>query len=80
MVIMNIFIFYGGKIMTIYQLREYFTNIKDAPAPLTEYLVSSGYQQKRGGYISFAKEKGIEVNYKKNLPTQRWHLIESYCN
>ena len=36
-------------------------------------------QQIKDGYISLAKEEGIEVNYSKGLPNQKWHFLHSYC-
>lgn len=48
--------------------------------PITEQLIKAGYQQTGGGYIAKAKEAKIEVDYKKALPTQSWHLIDCYCD
>lgn len=47
--------------------------IKNAPCPLTNELVTGGYRQKSGGYIETAKKEGIEN------PTQYWHLIECWA-
>jgi hypothetical protein len=41
-------------------------------------LVGAGYQQKDDGYIKNAKKQGKEIDYKRNLPSQYWHLM-SYC-
>ena len=49
-----------------------------APCPVTERLVKAGYQQK-DGYIDYAREKNIPVDYRRALPSQYWHIIESYC-
>ena len=65
--------------MNIKQILEFYYDKKDTPCPETEDLIKSGYQQERGGYIAKAKALGMEVDYKKALPTQWWHLIESYC-
>lgn len=66
--------------MTAEQIRKFYENKKDTPCPLTEKLIKSGYQQRSGGYISYAKECGIEVDYKKASPSQWWHLIKSWCD
>ena len=66
--------------MNTKQILEFYYDKKDTPCPETEDLIKSGYQQERGGYIAKAKELGIEVDYKKAMPTQWWHLIESYCD
>lgn len=65
--------------MNIKQILEFYYDKKDTPCPETEDLIRSGYQQERGGYIAKAKELGVEVDYKKAMPTQWWHLIELYC-
>lgn len=62
------------------QILDFYYDKKDTPCPETEDLIKAGYQQERGGYIAKAKELGVEVNYKKAMPTQWWHLIECYCN
>lgn len=64
--------------MTIKTIKEYYSDKKDIPCPLTEKLVKAGYQQRTGGYIDNAKREGITVDYTKNLPSQYWHLM-SYC-
>lgn len=66
--------------MNTKQMREFYLDKKDTPCPITEELIKSGFQQERGGYIAKAKEVGIEVDYKKAMPTQWWHLIKSYCD
>ena len=65
--------------MTIEQVYNYFKDKKDAPCPLTERLVSAGYQQKDGGYIKRAKKEGREIDYTKNSPSQYWHLM-TFCS
>lgn len=65
--------------MTIGQVKEFFMEKEHAPCPLTEKLVKAGYQQVRGGYIDHAKKEGVLVDYKKNSPSQYWHLM-TYCN
>lgn len=64
--------------MTIKQLISVYSQHQHTPCPLTEKLVSAGYQQTYGGYIDKAKSLGIEVDYLKNKPSQYWHLM-SYC-
>ena len=61
------------------QVQNFFYDKKDTPCPITESLIKSGYQQEREGYIAYAKEHGVEVNYLEAKPTQWWHLIECYC-
>ena len=65
--------------MTIEQVKEFFIDKELAPCPLTEKLVKAGYQQVRGGYINRAKKEGMLVDYKKNSPSQYWHLM-TYCD
>lgn len=65
--------------MNTLQVYNYFKNKKDVPSPYTDCLVQAGYQQESGGYIDYAKEQGIDIDYKKSLPSQYWHLIECYC-
>lgn len=63
------------------QIRSYYENKEKYPCPLTEKLIKSGYQQKKGsGYMTFANNEGIEIDYRKGMPTQWWHLIKSYCD
>ena len=69
----------GGKTMTIKQIKCVFKDKEQSTCPITEKLIKAGYQQKNGGYIAKAKEAKIEVDYKKALPTQSWHLIDCYC-
>lgn len=65
--------------MNVLQVYTFFKDKKDVPCPYTDYLVQAGYQQESGGYIDYAKEQGIDIDYKKGQPSQYWHLIESYC-
>lgn len=64
--------------MTIEQVINYYRDKEDVPCPLTERLVSAGYQQKAGGYIKRAQKEGLEVDFAKNSPSQWWHLM-SFC-
>ena len=64
--------------MYIKQLKIVFASKENTPCPLTERLVISGYQQLSRGYIERARKENMEVNYKKNLPSQFWHLM-TYC-
>nr|WP_320024118.1 hypothetical protein [uncultured Acetobacterium sp.] len=66
--------------MTTVEIYFFYKDKKNISCPLTEALIKEGYQQERGGYIDFAHEKGVEVDYTKAKPSQWWHLIESYCN
>ena len=53
--------------------------MESVPCPLTNKLVSAGYQQLDGGYIDRAKREGVEVDYHKCSPSQYWHLM-TYCD
>lgn len=64
--------------MTVEQVIRYFIHKDETPCPLTERLVGAGYQQKDGGYIKRARKEGIEIDYKRNLPSQYWHLM-TFC-
>ena len=65
--------------VTIGDIKAYFIDLADMYCPLTEQLVYSGYQQRNGGYIDRAMREGVEVDYRKNLPSQYWHLM-TYCD
>lgn len=60
------------------QVQNFFDK-KDTPYPITESLIKSGYKQEHEGYIAYAKEHGVEMNYLEAKPTQWWHLIKCYC-
>lgn len=64
--------------MTIEQVIKNFIDKEGTPCPLTEELVGAGYQQKDGGYIKRARKEGSEIDYKRNLPSQYWHLM-TFC-
>ena len=66
--------------MKIFQIENFFTSLKDKPCPITEKLVKSGYQQKRGGYIDHARSKNMIIDHKRAMPSQSWHLLECYCS
>ncbi|MGB3161777.1 MAG: hypothetical protein WBA84_11085 [Carnobacterium sp.] len=67
--------------MNIKQVRSYYENKENYPCPLTEKLIKAGYQQAKGhGYMDFAKEQGLEIDYRKGEPNQWWHLIRAYCD
>lgn len=66
--------------MTNQEVRDFFIDKKDTPCELTKKLIRSGYQQTSGGYISYAKKLGVDVNYQDAEPNQWWHLIKSYCD
>ncbi len=77
----------GGYKMTVKQLRAAFEDKKNTPCPITERLVKAGYQQsERGsnceptGYIDYARVRDVEIDYRRAMPTQWWHTIESYCD
>ncbi|MBQ3732246.1 MAG: hypothetical protein IJS04_08815 [Muribaculaceae bacterium] len=64
--------------MTIEQVIQFFIHKEKTSCPLTERLVGAGYQQKDGGYIKRARKEGKEIDYKRNLPSQYWHLM-TFC-
>lgn len=64
--------------MTIEQVLKFYIYKEKTPCPLTERLVSAGYQQRNGGYIKRARQEGKEINYTRNLPSQYWHLM-NFC-
>lgn len=64
--------------MNIRQVKQFFSDKKEMPCPLTERLIKAGYQQTNGGYIDLAKKRGVTVDYTKAEPTQYWHLVEEY--
>lgn len=66
----------GMKVKDIYRV---YLDKKDVPCPITEKLIQGGYQQEGNGYISYARQTGKEIDYRKAEPNQWWHLIESYC-
>lgn len=57
-----------------FQIKSFFHDKENIPSPITMRLLKAGYRQKTGGYVSYAKQLGIEN------PSQYWHLIESWCN
>lgn len=65
--------------MTIEQVKDFFVDKEHISCPLTEKLVKAGYQQVSGGYIDRAKKERVLVDYKKNSPSQYWHLM-TYCD
>lgn len=48
--------------------------------PISDSFIKSGYQQQGGGYINKAKKIGLEIDYKKAEPNQKWHFIDSYAS
>lgn len=60
------------------EIQKFFLDKEYTPCPLTERLVKAGYQQISGGYIDRAKKERIPVDYRRNTPSQYWHLM-SYC-
>lgn len=65
--------------MNIEQVRKAYQDKEKKECPITERLVKAGYQQEKDGYIKYAYQQGVEVDYRKAQPTQWWHLIKSYC-
>lgn len=65
--------------MNTKELIKFYKNKEHVSCQLTEELIKSGYQQDRNGYTAYAHEKNIVVDYTEALPTQWWHLMESYC-
>ena len=65
--------------MNIKQVKAVYKSHEYISTPLTEKLVTAGYQQTHGGYIDNAKSLAMEVDFQKNQPSQYWHLM-SYCD
>ena len=63
---------------TIGKIKQFFLLKESHPSPLTEKLVKAGYQQVSGGYIDRLRKEGLPVDYRRNTPSQYWHLM-SYC-
>ena len=51
---------------------------KNEHYPISDEFIE-GYQQKNGGYITYAKKTGHIIYPKLKEPNQKWHLFESYC-
>ena len=60
------------------EIQKFFLDKEYTPCPLTERLVKAGYQQVSGGYIDRLRKEGLPVDYRRNTPSQYWHLM-SYC-
>lgn len=69
-----------AKKITIEQIRNFYQDKQNAKCPITEAFIKLGYQQKSDGYIKYAHEKKVKVDYTEAEPSQWWHLIEAYCN
>jgi len=65
--------------MLIQEIINYF-KIKKEHYIISDGFVKAGYQQKNGGYINKAKKIGLEIDYKKAEPNQKWHFIDSYAS
>lgn len=63
-----------------YPFRNYFEPLMDQPCPKTDALIMSGFRQRSGGYIDYAKKCGIDADYKNAAPNQGWHFIRSYLD
>ncbi len=64
--------------MLIKEIIDYFKT-KNEHYPISDGFIKSGYQQQGGGYINKAKKRGLEIDYKKAEPNQKWHFIDSYA-
>lgn len=65
--------------MNTEQISLFYKDKETKDCPLTERLIKAGYQQEKHGYISYAYELEMEVDYRNAKPSQWWHLINSYC-
>lgn len=65
--------------MLIKEIINYLKTKKDH-YPISDGFIKSGYQQQSGGYINKAKKIGLEIDYKKAEPNQKWHFIDSYAS
>lgn len=45
--------------------------------PLSDEFVER-YQQTSGGYLDYAKEKGLIVDKEQHEPNQKWHFFDSW--
>ena len=64
--------------MNTLQVYNFFKDKEDAACPCTDRLVQAGYQQKSRGYIDYAKEQGIVVDYMNNQPSAIILSLEEY--
>jgi len=66
--------------MNTEQIKSFYIDKEHTESPLTEKLIKAGYQQEKDGYIDFAYDNEVTVDYRVAKPSQWWHLIISYCN
>lgn len=60
--------------MTNRQVRKYYIDKEHTDHSITDRLISGGYMQSSGEYISNTRSVGIEA------PSQYWHLIHSWSD
>lgn len=69
--------------ITVEQLYKYFENKKDFTDKCMSFMnwcsQDINRQQISGGYIEYFKDINEPVNYKIGIPSQKRHLLESYC-
>ena len=64
--------------MTVNEVIVFFSGRKEH-YEISDEFIKSGYQQnKNSGYMSKAREKGLEINADKAEPNQKWHFVENY--
>lgn len=54
-----------------------FLETKQEHYPYSDEFIEN-YQQSSGGYIDYAKEKGILVDKSQHSPNQKWHFFDSW--
>lgn len=58
--------------MTIEQVYNFYKDKRDTNCEITNNLISSGFYQKKGGYVEIAHVSDVQH------PSQWWHLM-NYC-
>ena len=64
--------------MRLQELVEFYKT-KDEHYCISDNFMKSGYRQKNGEYIEYAKSLGLCTDPLKAEPNQKWHFLESYA-
>ena len=62
--------------LTVKDVADYLST-KKAHYPMSDEFIER-YQQKDGGYIDLAKERGLVVDKYLHEPNQKWHFFDSW--
>ena len=62
--------------LTVRDVADYLST-KKAHYPISDEFIEK-YQQKSGGYIELALEKGLVVDKHLHEPNQKWHFFDSW--